>query len=294
MLARESSWVPRELVLPLSGTCVMYICDVPDNEPEFSLRDVTHWLWASTDAASRQERWKKHEKTVNATYLSLWKEDAPPRRQCAGDTSKDPSKGMMYERTISTRMTFTLVYFGLTHEHFDDSMRRRLGTIVHALLENLFSKLPDTASLSMRALGTAQRVQLPINIGPPVVNADDAWPVAELRQCFSQMWHQAALDETRTWLSSTPNRMPLASFLLFGLDRRFVENSSCLLSASVDLLTQVAQLCTAQTLQQMTTQVNLSRKKEVGSTIQVRKGFRVNACFKACQAIANQEVFCLF
>ena len=81
-------WTPCKVDLPIVGECRIYIAKLAGTtaagvDVEFSLKHVSSWLWASQDAESRLERFKKHRGSIENAFRMLFKSDPPELRQTA-------------------------------------------------------------------------------------------------------------------------------------------------------------------------------------------------------------------
>ena len=270
--------------------CKVYIpstCDVPC---EWSLKDVTAWLWTSKEPTKRVEKFMKYWNQIRSTYKELFGTEAPEFRPTAYDAKStkptDQQESLMYEKTIATNVVFAFVVFGLAFPEFDSEMRVRLGTAFHNLIHMLIQSRGVLQTLSVRILGGYGRLTLQSSI----IDAKDVWP-PEVCHTFSRKWQEAAESGTRQWLNTTPNSMPISSFVVFSLDLSFVQTASCLLSAGIDLVQQLANLATPAVVTTFSDPVNLKRRKMVGSLGSVQKGAKVAACFRACEQVRlNKEL----
>ncbi len=283
-------FAPYDLRLPIVESCRIYLARQSgaslEVEAEWSLKDVTHWIWSSNDIEARVERFKKHRASIDDVFRSLFNSDPPELRQSAFDRVKDLSKPMMYERTIPSRLLFSMCYFGMTNPTFTLQMPNRLGSILHSLLTSLCEIEDIRSLLTIRQLGTGVR----ISPGSHMVDASDVWP-GGFRETFMKLWQKVAEAGGCPWITTTPNHLRLASFTLFCIDITIVETASCLLAAGVDLLSQLGSKCDSYFLEMITVPASLKRAKIIGSTVQIRKGSKVTACFNACTAIADGNVF---
>ena len=283
-------WKPTEVDLPLVGKCCIYLpkCTDESVEAEWSLKDVTAWIWKSADPDKRVGRWKAHQKKVENLYTFMFHEDPPPARQCVTQRDKDTTKTMMYEKTIPTRMVFALVVSVLQNLFIEEECRKKAGDIFHHLLDKI-CKIPGVIKfLEVPRLGSIDHVKLQSNM----FSSSNIWS-SEACKCFGPLWHRAALRGERSWLNTTPNNMTVAAFTMFCIDVRFTETASCLLAAGISLVSQLANLCRGDVLESLVEEVSLKRSHIVGQTVRLRQGFRVSACYEACQMIAEGKVLWL-
>ena len=184
---------PCKVDLPIVGECRMYIAKLAGTtaarvEVEFSLKHVCSWLWASQDAESRLERFKKHRGSIEHAFRVLFKSDPPELRQTAHDKTKDVTKAMMHEKTLPSKWVFALCYFGMVCPDFSDDMPDRVSTVIHALLESL-CQIPGVCdSLSIIQVGTGG-TRLPLT--SDTVDADSVWP-GSVKEMLAHKWQSMA------------------------------------------------------------------------------------------------------
>ena len=279
-------WKPHEITLPEVGACHLYIPKVDDDssEAEWSVKDVTGMIWTSGDPSKRYSRWKSHQERVANLYHHMFHGEVPTLRQCVTESGKDEGETMMYERTIPTSMVFALMTYALQNNNFEIDVRLRVGVIFHKLLDMLCESPNVTDVLEIRILGGAGNYFIPRS---NTFRSNDVWSNTACK-VFEQLWHNAALEESRAWLNTTPNNMTVAAFTLFCIDVGFTQNASCLLAAGIDLVFQLAARCSAKALEALAKGISLKRSRLVGQSSRLRQGSKVSACFEACKMIVDQ------
>ena len=282
-------WKPHQITLPEVGACCLYIPKVGDDssEAEWSLKDVTRWVWTSSDPAKRYSRWKSHQERVANLYHYMFHGEVPTLRQCVTESGKNENETMMYERTIPTSMVFALMTYALQNTTFEIDIRLRVGVIFHKLLDMLCESPSVIDALEIRILGKAGDYFMPRS---NTFRSSDVWST-EACNVFERLWHNSALEESRAWLNTTPNHMTVPAFTLFCIDVGFTQNASCLLAAGIDLVFQLAAYCSAKALEALATGFSLKRSKLVGQSVRLRQGSKVSARFEACQMIVDQRAF---
>jgi hypothetical protein len=72
-------------------------------EVEWSLNDVTSWVWMSSHVEKRREKFRSSKDRIEATYGRMYGKTRPEPRQCLNQKNKSHDDVMMYERTFPTR-----------------------------------------------------------------------------------------------------------------------------------------------------------------------------------------------
>ena len=256
-------------------------------EVEWSLNDVTSWVWMSSQVDKRREKYRSNKDKIDVTYGRMYGRTRPEPRQCLNQKKKNHDDVMMYERTIPTRELAAVLSFALSNPDFGQEQAFRINSFCSRLFAHLCQvNLFQGKVLSIPCLGgEGRKVQVPVG---GFVSSAAVWPEG-LRSVLEDVWTDATGDRNRPWYRSTCENISIPEFMMFGLDAMNSRTFSFLQIAAEDVLKQLFELLKPQTCHEWACEPeDLSRAP--GTTKTIRKGLRVQGYFKACQSIVDGEV----
>eukprot|EP00435_Cladocopium_sp_Y103_P028586 s324_g7.t1 len=254
---------------------------------EWSLNDVTAWIWMSENVEKRRDKYKNHSAGIEAVYQHMYGEPPPKPRQCRNQTTKVVQEVMMYERTVSTKYVAAMLCFAISNPNFGEDQMFRLYSLTSKFLAHLCQVQPfQDKPLSILCLGDGPNTFETLVAGR--VPSIKVWPDV-IRSALEEVWADATRDNKRPWYKSTCENMSIPEFILFGLDACNTRTLSFLRIAAEDALKQVFGLLTPRMCHEWTSEPETL--KPAGTTKKVRKGIRVQGYFTACKFIASGEEF---
>ena len=282
------SWSARLLDLG-ENECHLY-CGPANQAVEWSLQDVTAWVWTSSDPKARARNFKGCNDVVSAVHDDMYGEKPAKLRQITADREKDAGQAMMYERTLPTNHVCALLVHALTagkatQVSFEQHRRTSgiLFDVLHRVCSSRFGGM-----LSIRHLGTGARSTVAAN---SVFSSEDVW-AESVRALLEEEWMAHCHDDTRLWHRSSCSTMTVPEFVVFGLDGHgSLKRFSFLRIAAQDLLKQCFDALTHPCLVELSRPVSLSSgPAQLGTTSKIRKGAAVKAYFDACEMVASGDV----
>ena len=286
----QLSWTTRLLTLGDVQTHVYVSPTGGTSAVEWSLGDVTAWVWKSGDSGSRLQKFAKQMDRIQSAYRTMYGQDMPAPMQLAQTKNKDPSRVTMYEKTVSTPVLASTLVALLTLPHFSPDVFHRAAEIVYGLLRRLCES-HHAGTLNVPTLGMQQK-RVKVNASGTLASSD-VWSET-IRPTLESSWQDSVSDTNLAWLRSTCQTMTIPEFILFCLNPAVLQKFSFLRIAGEQLMQQVLNLCTPACMLDLTDPSTLKRCQAVGSTVAVRRGLKVGAYFEACQMICRGEATRLF
>ncbi|CAE7696830.1 unnamed protein product [Symbiodinium pilosum] len=283
----QLSWTTRLLTLGDVQTHVYVSPTGGTSAVEWSLGDVTAWVWKSGDSGSRLQKFAKQMDRIQSAYRTMYGQDMPAPMQLAQTKNKDPSRVTMYEKTVSTPVLASTLVALLTLPHFSPDVFHRAAEIVYGLLRRLCES-HHAGTLNVPTLGMQQK-RVKVNASGTLASSD-VWSET-IRPTLESSWQDSVSDTNLAWLRSTCQTMTIPEFILFCLNPAVLQKFSFLRIAGEQLMQQVLNLCTPACMLDLTDPSTLKRCQAVGSTVAVRRGLKVGAYFEACQMICRGETF---
>ena len=284
-------WETRRLDLDETLNAKVYIPEerCENLHVEFSLNDVTAWVWMAKNNEKRRDKLRASQKKIEAIYESMFSTCLPKPRQCMFDKDKDQTQPMMYERTVNSKHLAALLCLGVVNQDFGEAQVLRTASLLSSLLTHLCRSqgLKDETVQILYLGGGGQTTQARLG---GRVTSKEVWSEV-IRGVLEEHWMQAASDPDRPWIHSTWDNMSIPEFVLLGLDAFHCRVYPFIRVAAQDVLKQVFAMLTSSTVDTWTSEQEATEsKKHVGTTSKIRRGVRIQGYFRACQFIANGDV----
>ena len=261
-----------------------------DSEIEWSLADVTKWVWSSADASARATRFNKACDQIGRVYRDLFHKELPQFKQCANSAQKDSTKAMMYQRTIPTSVVCALLVFAASHEHFSAEQLDHINVHAFDWLQILVDRT-SLEKLAIRVLGGGGKTVSTDASAATQLSSMAVWDDV-IRSTLEELWDRLCALPDRVWHRSTVQTMSIPEFILFSLEAPNVKAHPYLTVAAQGMVAQMMSALDQSKIADGAQDLSLRAANQVGTTLSVRYGLKVQAYFKACKMIDAGEARC--
>ena len=182
-------------------------------EVEWSLNDVTSWVWMSSHVEKRREKNRSNKDRIEATYGRMYGKTRPEPRQCLNQKNK--SHDDVWKNNSDQRVGRCLS-FALSNPDFGQEQAFRINSLFFRLLAHVCQVNSFRGKLlSLLCLGgEGQKVQVPVG---GFVSSAAVWP-GGVRSVLEDVCGAAWGDPKRPWYRSTCEKISIPEFIMFGLD----------------------------------------------------------------------------